>query len=191
MLSSPLGEADRRFLLRAAREAIAWELDAGGPPNLADCPDGARQPGAAFVTLRRRDTGALRGCRGDIKPSRPLVDSVVDQAIAAATGDCRFPPVTIAELPEVEAQISALTPLAPIRPDAIELGRHGLMIVYKGRSGLLLPQVPAHHDIRTVNGFLAAACRKAGLPFGAWWAPGAKLYGFEAETWGEGPDLEA
>lgn len=177
----------RRLLLAVARAAIRAHLDPDAPePRVpgADAPE-LLAPGAVFVTLRRRDDDALRGCRGEVRAVRPLVDSVARQAVAAAVDDPRFEPVTAAELPGLVLHLSALGPLEPIHPDAIRLGRHGLMIVHRGRSGLLLPQVPALYDIQSVPEFLHALCRKAGLAPQAWLHPEARLYGFESRNWGE------
>ncbi len=105
-------------------------------------------------------------------------------AIASATDDPRFLPVTIDELPSLHIEISALTPMEPIHPDAVVVGRHGLMIFKGPRSGLLLPQVPLAYAWNREQ-YLDALCRKAGLPPGAWSDADVKLYAFEAEVWGE------
>ena len=53
----------------------------------------------------------------------------------------------------------------PIRPDEIELGKHGIIVTAGARRGLLLPQVPLEWgwDRET---FLAQTCVKAGLDSG-------------------------
>ena len=75
-----------------------------------------------------------------------------------------------------------LSPLQPIRPEEIVVGRHGLVIRQGNRRGLLLPQVPVewHWDRET---FLAQTCLKAGLPPDAW-QQGAELQAFTAEVFG-------
>jgi AmmeMemoRadiSam system protein A len=171
-------------LLRLARQTLQDCLGAGKfPPCETDSP-ALLQPRAAFVTLRRRDTGELRGCRGECRARRPLIESVANMAIAAAIDDSRFPPVTIDELPDLQIEINALTPLRPIRPEEVVIGRHGLMILRGPNTGLLLPQVPIAYGWDR-DEFLRWLCRKAGLPHDAWKASDAQLYGFEAETWGE------
>jgi AmmeMemoRadiSam system protein A len=139
---------------------------------------------AAFVTLTRRDTGALRGCRGEVIARRPLAESVARMAVASAVDDPRFSPVTADELPTIRIGINALTPPVPIRPDAIVVGRHGLWLTVGGQSGLLLPEVPLHYGWDRGR-FLVALCRKAGAADDAWRRPDAELRGFEAETWSE------
>jgi AMMECR1 domain-containing protein len=44
--------------------------------------------------------------------------------------------------------------------------------------------VPVHHGWDRER-FLAALCRKAGVPDGAWAWPDAGLSGFETEAWSE------
>ena len=53
-----------------------------------------------------------------------------------------------------------------------------------GSSGLLLPQVPVSQGWDRMA-FLDGLCQKAGLaPYG-WQRDDARLFGFEAEVWGE------
>jgi uncharacterized protein (TIGR00296 family) len=87
------------------------------------------------------------------------------------------------EAPELKVEISVLSLLQPIRPQEVQVGIHGLVVTYRGRRGLLLPQVPVEWgwDRET---FLAQTCLKAGLPPDAW-LQGAELQAFTAEVFGE------
>ncbi|HEX2721207.1 MAG TPA: AmmeMemoRadiSam system protein A, partial [Candidatus Deferrimicrobium sp.] len=138
-------------------------------------------PGAAFVTLTKN--GRLRGCIGFTEAVAPLFKVVQECAVAAATEDPRFPPVSPKELPSLRVEISVLTPLVSIRPEEVEVGRHGLMVAQGRMRGLLLPQVPVEWgwDRET---FLDQTCVKAGLPPSAW-RHGATLRAFTAEVFGE------
>jgi len=185
----PVGPIDRQVLLRFARQTIGEYLRDGERPPVPTGSGALLFPRASFVTLRTRGTGALRGCVGETAARGPLIESVGKMAVAAATEDPRFPPVTLDEVPELHIEISALTPMAPIRPDQVEVGRHGLMIRWKGRSGLLLPQVPVSQGWSRSE-FLRGVCRKAGLPDDAWSAPDAELLGFECEVWEEEYEFE-
>jgi AmmeMemoRadiSam system protein A len=179
-----LSAEDKQALLALARKTLDAYLRAGDfPPYRATSP-AQSAPGAVFVTLRRRDTHDLRGCRGEVVARRPLAEAVQRMAVASAIDDPRFPPVTADEVPRLHIEISALTPLKPIRPEEVVVGTHGLMITLGGRAGLLLPQVPVEQGWDREM-FLRWTCRKAGLPDGAWQAPGADLKGFECIVWGE------
>ncbi|MEJ2237247.1 MAG: AmmeMemoRadiSam system protein A [Gemmatimonadales bacterium] len=174
----------RRILLKLARRTLEEYLGKGRLPQFeADLPE-LLERRATFVTLRECHTGELRGCRGEVVAREPLVESVVRMTIASATDDPRFPPVTIDEVPNLEIEVSALSPFVSILPKDIVVGRHGLMIVKHNNSGLLLPQVPESYGWDR-DEFLAALSVKAGLPKGAWKDPGSELYSFEAEVWGE------
>jgi AmmeMemoRadiSam system protein A len=104
----------------------------------------------------------LRGCVGYALPVAPLHRAVAETARAAAFDDSRFSPVTLEEAPRLEVSLSVLSHLFPIHPEAVEVGRHGLLISQGVHRGLLLPQVPVEQnwDRKT---FLAQTCRKAGL----------------------------
>ncbi len=136
------------------------------------------------MTLRVRATGDLRGCIGESKPKRPLVESIGRASVSAATADRRFAPVTAGELSSLTVAISALDPLLPIEASEIEVGRHGVMITGERGSSLFLPHIPRAFGWDREE-FLAQLCEKAGLPRDAWTAPDLLLFGFEADTWGE------
>jgi uncharacterized protein (TIGR00296 family) len=104
--------------------------------------------------------------------------------VASATDDPRFPPVTADEVPLLWIEISALGPMHPIRPEAIEIGRHGLMIVRRSQMGLLLPQAPVSYGWDRTE-YLEKLCRKAKLPSRGWEMDDIMLFGFESEVWGE------
>jgi AmmeMemoRadiSam system protein A len=141
------------------------------------------QPGAAFVTLHV--AGALRGCIGTCERVRPLWSVVPDMATAAATRDPRFPPLAPRDLPDLTVEISVLSPERRIAdPQEIEIGRHGLDIRRERARGLLLPQVAVEHELDR-DAFLAATCRKAGLPGSAWRDPETEVRVFEADVFGE------
>ncbi len=178
-----LAEEDRAALLLIARRAIEQSL--GGPraAALADRPALERKAGA-FVTLRRRADGELRGCVGFIEPVDSLRDTVARAAASAATHDARFEPVTLAELRGIAIEISVLGPLAPIRAEDVVVGRHGLVVERSGRRGLLLPQVPLEWGWDRLA-FLDHTCGKAGLPASSWQHPETRLLAFTAEVFGE------
>ena len=177
-----LSEQDRNALLRVARLALTEYLTAGRTPSHSTESSVLLEHRGAFVSLHRRDSGALRGCLGEFLSERPLIESVKQMAIAAATRDPRFAAVTVEELPELQIEISALTPLYPIRPEQIQVGVHGLMIVKGEKKGLLLPHVPLAFGWDRED-FLANLCLKAGLGMGAWRSGNVELLAFQTEGW--------
>jgi AmmeMemoRadiSam system protein A len=152
------------------------------PPE--DPPAGPlRAAGAAFVTLTRG--GRLRGCIGYTEALHPLYRTVQECAVAAATEDPRFPRVKEGELDSLRVEVSVLTPLAPVRPEDVVVGLHGLVVERGGRKGLLLPQVALEYGWDR-EAFLARTCEKAGLPPEAWRQEGTRILGFTAQVFGEG-----
>jgi AmmeMemoRadiSam system protein A len=177
-----LTDAERDALLHAARASIAARFRGRGPA-LPPPAAALAEPRGAFVTLHGED-GDLRGCVGLMRSEGPLLQTVSRMAVAAATQDSRFEPVAEAELDRLSIEISVLSPLEPIRPEEVEVGRHGLLVGLGGRRGVLLPQVPGEHgwDRET---FLAQTCRKAGLPEDSWRRPGVEILAFTAEVFSE------
>ena len=178
-----LSRDDQRLLLDLARSAIEAHLAERPAPERAPSP-ALQQRCGAFVTLSRREDGELRGCVGYVEPILPLAETVARAAVAAAVHDGRFAPVTLAELPQLSLDISALSPTSRVRAEEIEVGTHGLMIHCAGRSGVLLPHVAVEQGWDRQE-FLIHICRKAGLPSDAWKMPDADLLVFTALVFGE------
>ncbi|HUV36198.1 MAG TPA: AmmeMemoRadiSam system protein B [Patescibacteria group bacterium] len=178
-----LTQTDKEFLLTLARRVIATELE-GGSIEIGQPPSAVlREPRGGFVTLKKN--GQLRGCIGYIEAIKPLVDTVVDMAKAAAFNDRRFPPVTADEVPRIDIEISVLSPITRIDdPSMIEVGTHGIIITRGSRRGLLLPQVAIEWGWDR-DTFLDQTCVKAGLPADAWKQPGTKIEVFSADVFSE------
>jgi AmmeMemoRadiSam system protein A len=139
------------------------------------------EPRGAFTTIYFQKV--LRGCVGYVLPVASVYRTVAETARAAAFEDTRFSPITIEEAPGVDVSLSILSPLRVIKPEEVEIGVHGLVVVHAGRRGLLLPQVPVEHQWDRVT-FIQQTCRKAGLPLDAW-QEGATLEAFTAEVFGD------
>jgi len=178
--SGEFSQEERSLLLRLAHDSIVSALEQREIPLDPPTPHLA-QPRGVFTSLHLR--GGLRGCVGYVLPQSPLYRAVAETARAAAFDDTRFYPVTPEEAPHLEIELSILSVPQPIHADAVEVGRHGLLISMSGRRGLLLPQVPVEHNWDRAT-FLEQTCRKAGLPPDAW-EKGALIEAFTAEVFGE------
>ncbi|MCX7854454.1 MAG: AmmeMemoRadiSam system protein B [Anaerolineae bacterium] len=172
----------REALLTLARRTLeSYLADGTLPPYETDDPNLLR-PSGAFVTIR--EDGELRGCIGHLRADTPLYRVVQEMAVAAATEDPRFPPLTREELARVRLEISVLSPFRRLTdPMQVEVGTHGLLILKGSQQGLLLPQVAVEEGWDR-EAFLEGLCRKAGLPAGCW-REGAALYVFTAVVFGE------
>ena len=175
----------RRSLLRIARLAIFSELEGRPFPDAPSLPVELSDPRGVFTTLYLRDDVQrhLRGCVGYAMPIMPLYRAVAETARAAAFDDSRFPPVTNREALNLEVSLSVLSRLFPIDPEAVQVGRHGVVITEGGRRGLLLPQVAVENgwDRET---FLEQTCWKAGLALDAW-RRSAIIEAFTAEVFAD------
>lgn len=184
-----LTDQQRRRLLQVARQSLRAAVGAGPVPDLrTDDPDLRRIQGA-FVTLRKQ--GDLRGCIGHIEGQLPLIETVAEMAQAAALHDPRFPPVTAREEPELDIEISVMSPLRAVdKVEDIQVGKHGLVVSCGPRRGLLLPQVATEWGWDR-DTFLSHTCLKAGLPADAWRRPDVRIECFEAEVFGEGDETQS
>jgi AmmeMemoRadiSam system protein A len=182
--SGDLSAEERDELLRVARRSLDEHFAGRGPLRPEPTTPTLGEKRGAFVTLHRARGGDLRGCVGMMRSEESLVRTVARMAVAAATEDGRFDPVTVEELAELHLEISALGPMRPIRPEEVEVGRHGLLISHEGRRGVLLPQVPVEHEWDRET-FLDHTCLKAGLLPGTWKEESVELLSFTAEVFGE------
>jgi len=97
--------------------------------------------------------------------------------------DQRFPPIKAQELPDLEIDISVLSPLEQIaHPEEIEIGRHGMVLRAQGKQAVFLPQVPPEQGWDRQE-LLCQLCKKAGLPEDAW--KEGTLYVFTAQVFRE------
>lgn len=176
------------WLLPAARAAISGRL--GTAPPAPPTPGWAEDDGACFVTLTTRSRGdRLRGCIGSLSPWRPLADDVADNAVAAATRDPRFPPVTAPDLDDLRVEVSVLSAAEPIVFDSEEdlrarlrPGVDGLILTFGARRGTFLPQVWGQLPGR--RQFLDQLKVKAGLP-PDWWDRRARVSRYNVASWKE------
>ncbi len=174
------GADDRAELLGLARQAVAAAVYGNSPPDTSHVSRSLRARRGAFVTIKTG--GVLRGCIGTVEGSRPVVETVVKMAQAAASSDPRFEPLNATELSDTEIEVSVLGPIEKCEDvELLEIGRHGLLIRKGRRTGVLLPQVAAEHGWDRST-FLQQVCVKAGLPGAAWRDSAATLYIFEAEV---------
>lgn len=113
-----------------------------------------------FVSLHEHDE--LRGCIGTIGPVREsIAREVIENAVAAATEDPRFPAVRPDELDFLSYSVDVLGDPEPI-DSLIQLDpkRYGVIVSRGWRRGLLLPDL---EGVDTAIDQVAIAKRKAGI----------------------------
>ncbi|MEK9165356.1 MAG: AmmeMemoRadiSam system protein B [Patescibacteria group bacterium] len=175
---------NQKKLIEIARQSVESHITRGAVPEFNENSPILNKQLGAFVTLKKH--GTLRGCIGVFEPNKPLYKTVSQMAIAAAFCDSRFSPVQKKELPELEYEISVLSPLKRARDwREIEIGRHGVEVRQGLHRGVFLPQVAAENNWG-LDEFMDALCvHKAGLPHSYWKNPDAELYVFTAQVFGD------
>ena len=179
-----LNETQRKKLLEIARNTIKTYLETGKVPEIKESDPLFNKELGAFVTLHKG--GRLRGCIGNIIGRGPLYLTVRSMAVESATGDPRFPKVTLNELDDIDIEISVLSELEKTTDiNQIEMGVHGVLIRKGFSSGVFLPQVATETGWSREE-FLSRLCAdKAGLLPDAWKTGEADIYIFTAEVFGE------
>lgn len=177
-----LTNEEQEALLALARKTLEQLLNQGTVPEFTPTSPALLRKQGAFVTLE--ENGKLRGCIGHLEADQPLYLTVQKMVLAAALQDPRFPPVKAQELPELEIEISVLSPLRQIvSPEEIEVGHHGVLLQAQGRQAVFLPQVALEQGWDREE-MLRHLCIKAGLSEDAW--QDANLFVFTAQVFREG-----
>lgn len=166
-----LNSTDKKILLKLARQSIVEYLQNRTRIKPLDLPVELLKKRACFVTLHLNSR--LRGCIGSLEAHRPLVEDVVENALAAAFADPRFPSLTESELAQCNISISILTAPKPLHvKNAVDLleklvpNKHGLTIKKGLNRATFLPVV--WKELQNKEEFLSHLCLKAGLSPDAW-----------------------
>jgi AmmeMemoRadiSam system protein A len=122
-------------------EAYVRGEDLPEPAHLT--PEMERRAGA-FVTIHRH--GQLRGCIGTIQATRDNVaHEVIENAVAAASRDPRFPPISRQELAELDVKVDVLGEPEQVEGiEELDPKRYGLIVQsvrHPWKRGLLLPDL--------------------------------------------------
>ncbi len=190
-MSTPtLTKEEGRLLVKLARAAVeeAVRHRRRLKVDLTQFPPPLRENKGCFVTLTER--GELRGCIGHIFPQEPLYQAVIDNAWAAALEDPRFPPVSLAELPLLEIEVSVLTvpqPLPFSSPEDLlaKLRPHvdGVVLKVGPAMATFLPQV--WEQLPDKREFLEHLSRKAGCARDAWCGPHVSVMTYQVQVFHE------
>lgn len=173
---------EKKELLQIARTSVENYVKTEKAPDWNEASKKLQEKLGAFVTLKK--DGKLRGCIGRFSPTDiPLYKVVSEMAIAAATDDGRFFPVTKDELDGLQYEISVLSESVKVQSyKDIIFGKHGVVVKSGGRSGVFLPQV-ADETGWNIDEFLSHLClEKAGLHPFCWKDGSADLYIFTAQV---------
>ncbi|HZK82675.1 MAG TPA: AmmeMemoRadiSam system protein A [Humisphaera sp.] len=176
------------FLLDTARAVVRATL-AGHQVRPPPCHDlDLYKPAGCFTSLHDH-AGRLRGCVGRIDASEPLISSLTSSSVSVCSdGRFRANPVTLAELPNIDLELSVLSPPRPAANVLdFDLLNHGIYLTIAGRTGCFLPQV-ARETGWTKEQLLTRLCtEKMGMAADSWKSPQAKLAVFSTVIVGPEP----
>lgn len=179
-VSIQFSKEEEKLMFEIARRAIEEKLYQKPFPDFSGrITSSLQEKCGVFVTLKIN--GQLRGCIGTFRQDRMLWQNIKEMAVAAAFQDSRFRPLTKEEYPEVDIEISVLTPMRKISSiDEIVLGKHGIYIKRGFQGGTLLPQVATEQNW-TKEEFLGHCARdKAGIGWDGWKDKNTEIYVYEA-----------
>lgn len=146
-------------LAKRAVEAYVRKGERIEPPE--GLPEFLRKRAGAFVSIKRGDK-SLRGCIGTTQATQiNLAKEIINNAIAAATEDPRFPPVGEEELDSLVFSVDILSDAEKV-PDESHLdpSKYGVIVQSGYCRGLLLPDIDG---VETVDEQVCIAKQKAGL----------------------------
>ena len=126
----------------------------------APIPEEMKEKAGVFVSIKKK--GELRGCIGTFTPTkRNIAEEIIANAIAASTGDPRFPPVDATELGDLEISVDVLTAPEPVKSVAeLDAKKYGVIVAAGALKGLLLPDL---EGVNTPEDQIAICRRKAGI----------------------------
>jgi AmmeMemoRadiSam system protein A len=163
-----ISEEEKFFLLGLARNTIKEYLTSKKKLSLDKklIPKELTTKYGCFVTISI--DGNLRGCIGNIEPTKPLYQSVIDNAISSAFQDPRFPELDSSELDLIHIEISILTIPEKVKYSSFQDLKnkldplvHGVILDKGFHSSTFLPQV--WEQLSDKDEFLKQLCFKGGM----------------------------
>lgn len=117
-----------------------------------------QRPAACFVSIHKQ-SGELRGCIGTVQPvETALAHELIRNAIAAASRDPRFTPVSSNELGGLVYSVDILGDPEPVKSIAeLDPKQFGVLVISGIKRGLLLPDL---EGVDSVGMQLAIAMEK-------------------------------
>lgn len=180
----PLSHEVGQKLVKIARHSVEGLFGYRG--HQFQCSVRHRIKAGVFVSIHDCSTAEyiLRGCVGFPLPRGEFYSSLREAAVAAASQDPRFRPLSWEELNNVIFEVSILNLPKAIKVakpadylSTVKIGEDGLMLSWGEYSSLLLPQVPVEYNW-SVDEYLGNLCYKAGLTSDMWMHQDIRIYKF-------------
>ena len=122
-------------------------------------PEKLQKKAGIFICLKDK-FGNLKGCIGTFLPTKPnIAEEIIDNTIAAATKDLRFPAITKEEVPELKISVDILSePELVENIEILDPKKFGILLKSdSGKTGLLLPDL---EEVITVEQQIQIAAQK-------------------------------
>lgn len=155
-----MAEGELHPVVKLAKEAVESYIRERKIVKPKELTPEMKERAGVFVSLHRH--GQLRGCIGTFEPTRSNVaEEIISNAISSATGDPRFPPVTVSELDDLEYSVDILTRPEPVTDiSQLDPKEYGVIVESGWRRGLLLPDLAG---VDSVDEQIAICRLKAGI----------------------------
>ena len=159
-------------MVRLAKEAVESYVREGKTSRPKELTLEKKERAGVFVSLHKH--GQLRGCIGTFEPTKDNVaEEIIANAISSSTMDPRFPPVTAAELDDLEYSVDILTESEPVTDiSQLDPKEYGVIVESGWKKGLLLPDL---EGVDSVEEQIAICRLKAGISA----SEPVKLYRFQ------------
>jgi pyruvate formate lyase activating enzyme len=153
-------EQELHPIAKLAKETVEGYVREGKKTQPGELTPEMSERAGVFVSIHKH--GELRGCIGTFEPAQANVaEEIMANAISSATRDPRFPPVTVAELDDLEYKVDILTkPEAVNDVSELDAERYGVIVESGFRKGLLLPDL---EGVDSVEEQIAICRLKAGI----------------------------
>jgi AmmeMemoRadiSam system protein A len=147
-------------LARLAKRAVETFVREGKVIPPKELTPEMKQKAGVFVSIHK--SGELRGCIGTFEPQKANVaKEIIANAIASATRDPRFFPITADELDKLEYSVDVLTKPEPVKSqDQLDPKKYGVIVECGWRRGLLLPDL---EGVDSVDYQIDICRQKAGI----------------------------
>lgn len=169
---------EQKILLKFAHDSIEHYLQNNAYLKLIDNHEKFLSPIGSFVTLYLNNE--LRGCLGVIETKESLIKNIQENAIASATQDLRFFPITLNELKNTKIEISVLSIPQLSDYENINENQDGVIVKLNNHQATYLPQV--WKNFQNKRQFFQELCLKAGLAADSYQSSDCKILKYQAQV---------
>ncbi|MFC2069760.1 AmmeMemoRadiSam system protein B [Chloroflexota bacterium] len=162
IFSGESAEAEMSPIVKLAKQTVESYITEGATPEPPEMPTPEmKERAGVFVSIHK--AGELRGCIGTFEPTtNSVAEEIIGNAVASATRDPRFHPITPDELEDLEYSVDVLTKPEPVESEEeLDPKKYGVIVQAGYSRGLLLP---ALEGVDTVEEQIAICRQKAGIP---------------------------